>query len=281
LGTTAGHGTFVKIGALIALYQTYGIYWFGNGWTFFPNVDIPGGDIGNFPSAVGNPTVSTQSSGECIAFNTNGWLKRTAVSKSQFAKWTSNGYEGSFTKSAHTEAQQSVKSSAFFVITGNWVFLPYVDSPGNDIRQNTSTDNWKALLDDASNDSSVVAVNTTGWMKRSLVPRSQWSRWTSNAFQGLWVRLSAFTGVLANEGCDWAGTGWTFFANKDSGGNDLGRASGLDFPTLFTAANSDTRVVCFNTNGFLKTAVVPRSTWGAWGGAGDGLFVRNANIPSS
>jgi len=278
-GTNAGFGIYVKISALIALFERFGVDW-GSGWTFFPGMDIPGGDISNFGSCVGNPKASTEATGDTMAFNTNGWLKRVVAPRSTYSKWAYTGYEGSFCRSSHSEAAQSMKIANGIVPLGNWIFVQGVDSGGNDIRNNSKTDNWKGLLDDASSDSTCCAVNTTGWMKRLLTPRASWSRWSANGFQGMFVRTQAWPAVQTT-GSDWVGSGWTFFANKDAGGNDLGRIANLDLAALFAAAIADTRCVAFNTNGFLKSAVTAQSTWSVWGGNGDGLYVRNNAIPSS
>jgi hypothetical protein len=279
-GANPAHGSYVKISALVGAMQAYGVEWFGSGWTFFPNVDASGTDIGKNDQAGANLAVAQSAPGNCVAFNTNGWMKHTIIGKQNFSKFADSGVEGSFVRSSHSEASQSMKARDF-VVLGNWVFVPFFDANGNDIRQSSNRDNWKALLEDAKSDSSCVAFNTNGWLKRAISPRARWERFSSNAFQGTFIRLDAWAGFSHVNGADWHGSGWTFFPNKDSGGADIGQVSGArDLASIFATAQADARVVCFNSNGWLKSAVLPRAQWTSVGGPGEGMWVRNANVPA-
>lgn len=74
--------------------------------------------------------------------------------------------------------------------------------------------------------------------------------------------------------------GWTFYPGLDFDGGDiegLGDKSSLkdDVPMLVAEASAIERCVAFNTNGWLKSDVPPRSRWKRWtNDPAKGLFVR-------
>jgi hypothetical protein len=75
--------------------------------------------------------------------------------------------------------------------------------------------------------------------------------------------------------------GWTFFPNLDSDGGDLFQSS-IRGDQLAEYAMCWPTVIAFNTNGWLKTSLKPKSSWSAFGGSSptQGLYVRNDSLPT-
>ncbi len=67
-------------------------------------------------------------------------------------------------------------------------FVPYMDSGGNDIGclgAGKSIEEMKALADKTPD---CLGFNSNGWFKRTLRPRDQWSKWTSDTTKGFYVK---------------------------------------------------------------------------------------------
>ncbi|GAX82716.1 hypothetical protein CEUSTIGMA_g10142.t1 [Chlamydomonas eustigma] len=172
--------------------------------------------------------------------------------------------------------------------TSGWTFFPGMDSPGGDICQafvpSSSTDVPAALSSAEGSITSssaialvalakpiVVAFNSNGWLKTLLQPMHGWVKWTTEAGKGLFVRndvvMALISGVLAHvQGNQLAPiqlSGWTFFQGLDSLGGDVHWSwQHANNPAkLAEEACGIHGVIAFNTNGYIKTALRPRSTW--------------------
>jgi hypothetical protein len=75
--------------------------------------------------------------------------------------------------------------------------------------------------------------------------------------------------------------GWTFFPNLDSDGGDVANVSNLTEEQLMVIAISNPEVVAFNTNGYMKRTLQPRSSWVSWGSAKQGMYARNDKLPDN
>ncbi|KAG1667950.1 hypothetical protein FOA52_008322 [Chlamydomonas sp. UWO 241] len=170
-----------------------------------------------------------------------------------------------------------------------WTFFPGMDSPGGDICQAvadaTSSDLPPPALTSTSGSIAsagalallamarplVVAFNSNGWLKALLQPMHGWVKWTTEAGKGLFVRndvlMALLSGVLAHvQGNQLAPVqlaGWTFFQGLDSLGGDVhwSWGSANDPHAIADEACAIDGVIAFNTNGYIKTALRPRSQW--------------------
>jgi hypothetical protein len=74
----------------------------------------------------------------------------------------------------------------------NYTFYPGMDSGGNDITQRTDLiGNVDKLKEECNRLPNCMGFNTSGWLKSVIVPNNQWSRFSDNPNDGLYVKKSA------------------------------------------------------------------------------------------
>ncbi|WEW59599.1 hypothetical protein PRK78_005073 [Emydomyces testavorans] len=153
-------------------------------YNFYPNLDSPGGDIkktaelgNNVPGLIAVSSGLSNSGG----FNTNGWHKHTLQGPPPEKKPDnfSHPYQGIYYRTCWPD----------------FVHLPGLDSPLNDIRQ-LKGKQLRELLDEARRDPNTIAVNTNGWMKRALVANPQEIPGAEN-LKGLYVKILTPSSVEA------------------------------------------------------------------------------------
>ena len=126
-----------------------------SGYQFFSGRDAPGNDIVHKPELLNDlPQLvnQCQNLSNSSGFNTNGWFKHT-------------------TNAASLKQVPSFKEGQGLYIRTEWpdfVYLPGLDSPGNDISRIRGKQ-VRELIEAARKNPDVVAFNTTGWMKREVV----------------------------------------------------------------------------------------------------------------
>merc|ERR1712038_27157 len=68
----------------------------------------------------------------------------------------------------------------------NYYFIPFMDSPGNDIG------NFKGGLDAfiqyCDSRDNCAGFNSNGWLKHTLLDESKWTQWTDNPALGFYVK---------------------------------------------------------------------------------------------
>jgi len=67
-------------------------------------------------------------------------------------------------------------------------FEPMMDSGLNDIRQEKDK-NVLELKRICSSTQSCKGFNTNGWLKHTIKPRGEWSKWTTNPTKGLYIKM--------------------------------------------------------------------------------------------
>ncbi|KAJ3559522.1 hypothetical protein NM688_g295 [Phlebia brevispora] len=201
------------------------------GWNFSQGVDAPGNDMYDYPLGTNAPVLmneivkgpSDDNRDKVAGFNTSGWVKSQVTSQQQ---WTDFPINGLYTRLEFSD----------------YAFFPQADSPGNDIVQVQSlADDIPALIRTSNSYSNAAGFNTNGWIK-SLInyPPSSSSQFTQPT-QGLYVRI--------------AWPGWAFLPGIDSPGNDKTQLTGKQVRELIDAANNDSDIIAFNTDGWMKTSL--------------------------
>ncbi|GBG42143.1 hypothetical protein CBR_g83883 [Chara braunii] len=145
-------------------------------------------------------------------------------------------------------------------LDAEWVFIPGVDCPGNDIERNPSLvgkDKFpnQRLHAEAMVDPVCVAFNTDGWFKSKLLPKSQWVKITAPSSgyftHGLWVRRRALADLE-----------WVLMPGMDSPDFDIvPQMSKRGDALRELAENTGEMCVAYNDAGYLKYHVRPRWQW--------------------
>ena len=108
-------------------------------------------------------------------------------------------------------------------------------------------------------DVACIGFNTNGWIKSSLQTRSKWYRWSDAANQGIYVKAGSYM----------------YHPGLDSNLGDTVHLPGLEVNELKAYCDSDSSCVGFNTNGWIKSSLQPRSEWRSWSiSAEQGLYVK-------
>ena len=71
------------------------------GWQFFQGLDFDGGDLKGDPALAGDvPGLKAfcHREPQCVAFNTNGWLKRSLPPRDSWKRWTDIPQHGLYLK---------------------------------------------------------------------------------------------------------------------------------------------------------------------------------------
>ncbi len=153
-------------------------------------------------------------------------------------------------------------------------FSQGLDSPGNDIGrfEGLNVDQLKQKTLQLGG----VAFNTDGFIKARLTPRDQWtaSSRSSDPTQGLFFLTKLPAGPVLRQ------PGWVFSQGRDSPGNDITRLEGLTVEELQKKCLA-LGGVAFNTDGYIKSRVLPQAQWPAWNaGAPDkGLYLAQGKVP--
>ncbi|KAK6347463.1 hypothetical protein TWF718_005305 [Orbilia javanica] len=122
-------------------------------FNFFPLRDSPGGDIEQDKNAIDDTPAlirSTRDKANGAGFNTNGWIK--------------NQLDIPPTVAAFKSPWQGVYAR---VCWPDFVYLPGLDSPQNDLKRLTGKQLWE-LVSAARLNPQVVAFNTNGWLKTDV-----------------------------------------------------------------------------------------------------------------
>jgi hypothetical protein len=200
-------------------------------WLLIPHLDSGGNDIGPLGQgkSIEEMKVLASTTPDCVGFNSNGWFKRELKPFEQWSRWTEDPSKG-------------------FYVRDQWLFIPHLDSGGNDIGslgQGKSIEEMKVL---ASTTPDCVGFNSNGWFKRELKPFEQWSRWTEDPSKGFYVRDE-----------------WEFIPHLDSGGNDIGSlGQGKSIEEMKVLATTIPDCVGFNSNGWFKHTLLPENQWYRW-----------------
>ncbi|KAI0788254.1 hypothetical protein C8Q74DRAFT_1216687 [Fomes fomentarius] len=128
-----------------------------------------------------------------------------------------------------------------------YIFYPYVDSDGNDIRQQTEAiDNVPALVVSSSQQALAAGFNTNAFIKDKIVfPLTNASEFDTPTKE-TYVR-----------------NGWpdfVFLPGLDSSGADIHMPTTTDVVALVTEARQNPNIVAFNTHGFQKMSVQTEPT---------------------
>ncbi|KAG2493841.1 hypothetical protein HYH03_008057 [Edaphochlamys debaryana] len=183
------------------------------GWVFFPGVDSPGNDTAapaEGDAASLRPEALARKADECngVAFNTNGWVKRSLLPANRWSRFSLEPGAGLYVREEAVVQvlgmaprpplpEQADPEASPPQLTG-WVLYPLMDSPGHDIRHPCTSEpdflSSCASLEDleavARAFPGCVAFNTNGQLKRDLEPQVHWRRMggSRSSWSGLYVR---------------------------------------------------------------------------------------------
>lgn len=175
---------------------------------------------------IGSYTAEEPNAELVAAFNTDGWLK-SSVQYPLTDRNNPNALEGIYIKTDFSEFN----------------FFSERDSPGGDAFDRTSeARNITSLIEVCLGDQDgVFGFNTDGWIKNKIsIPPLDNGHFNNEAL-GLYVR-----------------TEWPDFAYLPglvSHGNDIKQITGKNIEELIEEARKDSRVMAFNTNGWMKSNV--------------------------
>ncbi|EFJ48346.1 hypothetical protein VOLCADRAFT_90923 [Volvox carteri f. nagariensis] len=196
------------------------------GYTSIPNVDRYGDDIGNFGA---NALAQCSGDPSCKAFNTAGWVKRSATPQ------TAAPGSCLYVKKA-TVCQQYY----------GYISKPDVDRYGDDIG------NFGAnALATCNSNPSCKAFNTAGWVKRSATPQ------TAALGSCLYVKV-----------CEQY-AGYTSIPNVDRYGDDIGNFGA----NALAQCSGDPSCKAFNTAGWVKRSATPQTA-----APGSCLYVKKVTV---
>lgn len=197
------------------------------GWTFFPGMDSPGGDIcqaftPNVDTDAAMPPALTSAEGSItsssaiallalakpivVAFNSNGWLKTLLQPMHGWVKWTTEAGKGLFVRN---DVVMALLSGVLAHVQGNqlapvqlagWTFFHGLDSLGGDVHWCWQhANNPTKLAEEACQIDGVIAFNTNGYVKTALRPRAYWTKvdvWQDKPGAGLYVHNSVLWKLL-------------------------------------------------------------------------------------
>ncbi|KAI0972086.1 hypothetical protein F4678DRAFT_479067 [Xylaria arbuscula] len=206
------------------------------GWVFFPGKDHAGDDsyhieeCNTFPSLTAEMEARTARDLEgpdIAAFNTNGWVK----SKVQFPL---------------ADFKDATSLDGIYIRTDflGFNFFPRCDSSGNDIIDSTNKANdipslIKSCVDGETK--GAFGFNTMGWVKNKVTIPPSSASYFSDDTQGIYVRT------------EWPD--FVYLPGLVSPGNDITQYEGKSVAELIELARKDSKVVAFNTNGWMKSNV--------------------------
>jgi hypothetical protein len=152
-------------------------------------------------------------------------------------------------------------------------FSQGLDSPGNDIArlEGLSAEQLKQKTLQLGG----VAFNTDGYVKARLTPRDQWTAsHSSEPTQGLYFLAQPPVAPVLRK------PEWVFSQGRDSPGSDITRLEGLTVEELERKC-LELGGVAFNTDGYIKSRVLPKDQWTAWnaGVPDKGLYLAQGKVP--
>jgi hypothetical protein len=212
-------------------------------WVFVQGLDSNGGDIGNFGGGkpVAEMIAVADATPGCIAFNTNGWYKNVLSPRDQWSRFSENPEEGMYVLEIVEDPPAPPAPST----RGRWIFIQGMDSGDGDIGNFGGGRPADEMIAQAEGLDGCIAFNTSGWFKNVLRPRSEWSRFSENPAEGMWVKRR-----------------WIFVQGLDSGGGDIGNfGGGRPSDEMIAQADSLDGCIAFNTNGWFKNVLLPRDQW--------------------
>jgi Glycosyltransferases involved in cell wall biogenesis len=134
---------------------------------------------------------------------------------------------------------------------GNYIFIPHLDSFGNDIKHVENT-NVFDLSEIANSNEKCVGFNTYGYLKHKINPINQLIKLESkyNSVEGLYIKKSY---VMDNyhKKLD----NYIFYPGSDSFGNDLFYHKEKTIDELKAIADNEPNCVAFNTYGYFKNKI--------------------------
>lgn len=154
------------------------------GFNFFPRCDSKGNDIIDATDKANDiPSLITSChDGEAkgaYAFNTMGWIKNKVTIPPSKVDYFHDDSEGIYVRTEWPD----------------FVYLPGIVSPGNDITQITGK-NVAELIVEARNDARVVAFNTNGWMKSAVASEPGSPSQPQNVLFGTYVKVPVLSQEL-------------------------------------------------------------------------------------
>ncbi|KAG2422734.1 hypothetical protein HXX76_015820 [Chlamydomonas incerta] len=196
------------------------------GWSFFPGLDSPENDRASPEDAGADRSPAALArladARRGVAFNTNGWVKRSLIPVWRWDKWTFEPGAGLWVRSSELEElrqqqaarhgrgaqmawrppaelpEQAAPPQARPPDFPGWLFYQAMDSPGHDIRPPHGGDSFRSIcttLDEVAARATAlreaVAFNTDGYIKSALHSQSNWRRCTGpggSSWAGLYVR---------------------------------------------------------------------------------------------
>ena len=159
-------------------------------------------------------------------FNTDGWVKTKILSK--LSRTSDFPLDGLYVRTEFT----------------GYEFYQGLDSSGGNITQRSDLiDNVPPLISASNAYSNSAGFNTDGWIKSTMrVPPPDSPPAFKVPTKGSYVRLQL--------------PGFVFLPMLDSPGNNARQLTGKQVWELVEAARADNKIVAFDTNGWLKTALV-------------------------
>ncbi|KAJ3559521.1 hypothetical protein NM688_g294 [Phlebia brevispora] len=254
----------------------------------FKDVDIPDNDIAHYPDAANNTSklkdIALQKTGSLItAFNTGGWMKTCDPRRTDL--WTSQPGTDLYVRVQFPgwDFNQGIDAPGNDIYdyplgtNAPVVMNEIINGPGDDNRDK------------------VAGFNTSGWVKSQVTSQQQWTdfpidglytrlefsdyaffppcrfprkRYRAGAEPGFntdgWIKSlinyppsssSQFAKPTQGLYARVAWPGWAYLPGIDSPGNDKTQLTGKQVRELIDAANNDSDIVAFNTDGWMKTSL--------------------------
>lgn len=133
----------------------------------------------------------TASSGTASTTASSGTASTTPTSGSTSATPTSGSTSTGSTTASASSSFVPMSGCTFDPNAPNYSFCQGEDSGGNDIgNQSTLYDNVPGLVSYCDSLPNCAGFNTNAWVKSSILPQAQWSKWTTDPSKGLYVKGS-------------------------------------------------------------------------------------------
>lgn len=154
------------------------------GFNFFPQCDSTGNDVIDATSKARDipSLISSCHDGAAkgaFGFNTMGWVKNKVTIPPPSASYFNDDTQGIYVQTEWPD----------------FVYLPGVVSPGNDIHQLTGK-TVAELIEEARKDSRVIAFNTNGWMKSNVASEPEFPSQPQNMLFGTYVKVPTESQLL-------------------------------------------------------------------------------------
>ena len=179
----------------------------------------------------------------CLGFNTEGWIKYSLANPSQWINQYQDPNQGLYVKEYEVNQSPYLKGYTFYQgkdhVLGDLNYLP--DHCIYELK----------IICDSSSD--CVGFNTMGWIKKDLGMPSDWSTWSTDPNQGLYVKQPSVSTSSV--------FGYTLYQLTDSVSGDIIQLKGKSIEELKAFCDGSTGCLGFNTLGYIKYILADPTQW--------------------